>query len=90
MKLWILRPVKGLTDDTNPWKPWYDKAFGFVIRAETEREARNLIVGDMNTVCDGEAGDEGRPAWLNPELSTCNELLTDGEPSIILKDFASA
>lgn len=36
MKLWLLRPVVGLDENDNPWWPWYDKAFGFVVRAETE------------------------------------------------------
>ncbi len=38
MKLWILRPVK----DDNLWDPWYDKAFGFIVAAETEEAARAL------------------------------------------------
>lgn len=39
MKLWLLRPIDphgGL------WDPWFDKIFGFVVRAETETEARTL------------------------------------------------
>jgi hypothetical protein len=54
MKLWILRPVNGLSKVDNPWEPWYDKAFGFVARAETEAEARVLAHGD--------AGEENRMA----------------------------
>ena len=33
MKLWLLKPIKR-------WTVWYDKAFGFVVRAATEDEAR--------------------------------------------------
>ena len=36
MRLWLLRPQEGLIEGDNPWDPWYDKAFGFVVRAETE------------------------------------------------------
>jgi hypothetical protein len=90
MKLWLLRPVEELPQDKNPWDPWYDKAFGFVVRAETEQDARNLVVGDLNNQWDGECGNEGKPAWLNPKLSTCVELLQEGEPGLIIKDFASA
>ena len=33
MRLWLLRPVEG----DSLWDPWYDKAFGFVVRAEAAR-----------------------------------------------------
>ena len=39
MKLWLIRtrdPTSGA------WDPWYDKAFGFVVRAETEGQARKF------------------------------------------------
>ena len=91
MKLWLLRPVGFSEGDgfwkfptvDNPWNPWYDKAFGFVIRAGTEDEARKLA--------DGEAGDENhdRP-WLDPNLSVCEELTSDGPVEIVIRDFASA
>lgn len=32
MKLWLLRPIE--TEGPNLWDPWYDKAFGFVVRAK--------------------------------------------------------
>lgn len=37
MRLWELRPID---KDSGPWEPWYDKAFGFVVRADTEAQAR--------------------------------------------------
>ena len=42
MKLWLLRPRENFAKGNNPWHPWYDKYFGFVIRAETEDEARSI------------------------------------------------
>ena len=42
MKLWLLRPREDLPYDKDPWEPWYDKAFGFVVRAETEERARAI------------------------------------------------
>jgi hypothetical protein len=75
MTLWILRPV---TD----WKPWYDKSFGFVVRAENESAAR--VIASEN------AGDEGAAAWLKSEETTCQELTADGPATMILRDFASA
>ena len=84
MKLWLLLPVDG--DDL--WKPWYDKAFGFVVRAETEGEARAMA----NKAGGDEVRDFGKsyPAWTASEHSTCVELLAEGEPGIIIQDFHSA
>lgn len=94
MKLWILRPADGLESNDNPWEPWYDKAFGFVVRAETSEEAR--MIADRN------AGDENRGQflgkktaetevpWLLEKYSTCEELVADGEPGLIIGDFARA
>lgn len=105
MKLWLLRPVgyetdkygdqsNALPEGDDPWEPWYDKAFGFVVRAETEEEARQFA--------HGEAGDENRgkfagtkisnttTPWLDLRYSTCVELRSDGEAGVIVKDFAAA
>ena len=80
MKLWLLRPCM----DRPEWDPWYDKAFGFVVRAANEQTARQLAASD--------AGDEGKDAWLSPQSSTC-EILTRHdslEPEIVISDFYSA
>ena len=86
MKLWILRPVVG----NDLWVPWYDKAFGFIVRAKNEKEARALA--------QAEAGDEawdnqfrsGIPAWTDPKNSTCEPLSARGEAGIVMQDFAAA
>ena len=94
MKLWLLRPVEDLEKGDNPWEPWYDKVFGFVIRAESEKDARSTA--------QDEAGDETRgrfmgkktadttQPWLEKKYSTCMELTTEGVAGLIIKDFASA
>lgn len=85
MNLYLLKPIDPAS---GPWKPWYDKAFGFVVQAETSAEARK--------VADKHAGDEnferGQPEhpWLDPKLSTCRELRPDGEPGLVLRDFSAA
>lgn len=79
MKLWILRPID---PNGGPWFPWYDKAFGFVVRAESEKEARELVAFD--------AGDESWEAWVDSKYSSCVELTPIGEREIIIKDFAAA
>jgi len=85
MKLWLLRPVTG-DEEVGPWDPWYDKTFGFVVRAETEEEARAMA--------EEEGGDENRAGyghrrfvWRDPALTTCEELTQAGEPGVVMKDF---
>ena len=90
MKLWLLRPSEEIWDDDdnkNPWTPWHDKCFGFVIRAETEAEARRLA--DMNAGEENELHGETHSTWLDSVYSTCTELTSDGEPGIILQDFSA-
>jgi hypothetical protein len=81
MKLWILRPV-GYSDvfEAGAWYPWYDKAFGFVVAAETEADARQLANEDH--------GDEGA-VWTDPAQTTCEELTADSA-GIVMRDFHAA
>lgn len=88
MKLWILRPVEELDDD-NPWDPIYDKTFGFVIRAETEDQARSIAHSNgrdenANTVLDDPDSSVKKP-WKDPEYSTCVELLVNGDVGVVLQ-----
>jgi len=92
MKLWLLRPAKKLPED-NAWEPWYDKAFGFVVRAETEERARQIA----NKNGGQETGDimydiyrVGGNPWLDPKQSTCVELTVSGKEMMIIRDFMSA
>lgn len=78
MKLYILRPSK----DSDLWRPWYDKAFAFVIRAGSEMEARDIAAENC--------GQEGRQAWLSYASSECDELTPDGDIEMIVRDYASA
>lgn len=79
MKLWILRPI-GISHPC--WEPWYDKSFGFVIRAETSKRAR-IIASERS-------GDERPEAWLKEMNSTCIELSQDGPEEEIMCDFNAA
>ena len=65
MKLWLLRPVDGLAKNDNPWEPWYDKAFCFVVRAETDTEARDMA--------HAEAGDENRGEFMSRTTANTNQ-----------------
>lgn len=79
MKLYILRPIKDLPDNNNPWIGMWDMSHGFVVRAESEVAARRFAADD--------SADEGMEAWLNSGLSECVELTTDGESGVIMEDF---
>jgi len=90
MKLWILRPRElPFGTKENPWDPWFDKAFGFIVRAEDEQGARKLA--------DEESGDEkdlyqfpDRQPWTDSKYSTCEELFADGTTGVIMEEFRSA
>lgn len=90
MKIWLLRPRQDLKEDDNPWEPWYDKVFGFVVRAETEQDARELTnsvdeVGFRFTGDERSLSGDFNP-WTDPTYSTCVELTPEGEPEIIIID----
>jgi len=72
MNLYVLRPIK-------EWDPYYDMAWGFVIKAHSAKEARVLA--------QSEAGDEGDNAWLDSEITTCKQLQSTGKVEIVLRDF---
>ncbi|MEX0598578.1 MAG: hypothetical protein WD512_19000 [Candidatus Paceibacterota bacterium] len=84
MKVFKLEPAKNLDPKNNPWEPWYEKTHGFIIRAETESEARRYA--------DQESGNESsenlRP-WLNQIYSTCKDLAKESKVGVIMTDFAT-
>ena len=94
MNLWILKAKNSLPEGDDPWEPWYDKTFGFVIRANTEDDARRIADENM--------GDEGRGVflgsvtaktknpWLDSRYSTCEILSDVGEEGVVIEDHRSA
>jgi hypothetical protein len=81
MKLWILRPSDNLvfsTAEDNPWLTPYEKVIGFVIRANTEQEARTYA--HHAALCENGLDND---AWLNPELSTCRHESDNGHEGLI-------
>ena len=94
MKIFELRPVENLKDGDNPWEPWYDKSFGFIVRAETEAEARKIANENAGYENRGEflsnKTSNTKTPWLDEKYSTCIELTGDGEAGVIMEDFARA
>jgi len=95
MQTYILRPLEEaeLPIGENPWEPWYDKSFGFIINADTEEEARNIAnqnAGDENRgEFFGKEIAKTREPWLSSKYSSCVLLSTHG-PGLVMRDFASA
>lgn len=92
MKLYHLYPKKNIEGE-DPWSPWYDKAFGFIVRAETEEEARRLANeqgGDETGEISNDIYRIGGDPWLDAKFSECVELTEDGEKGVIIRDFAQA
>jgi hypothetical protein len=75
LKLWLLQPVK----DADPWMPFHDCMFGFVVRADSEAVARSIAAT--------RASDEGPKAWLSSQNSSCVELQADEQPGVILESW---
>ena len=78
MKLWLLKPVKGLISPYNPWVPRYDKVHKIIVRAKTCSEARRIA-----SEC---SLSEGISVWLNPKLTVCTALTDEGEVGLIIKE----
>ncbi len=92
MRLWLIRPRSSETlGADNPWEPWYDKVFGFVVRAATEAEARAFAQQREGNETDATDPEGRTAAWSSDRYSTCEPLMEeDGEPGIVLRDFKSA
>ena len=103
MNLYLLKNREDLEPPDDPWEPWYDKCFGFVVAATSEEEARRTALESEET------GDEvyvrsqsgthfrrensGPHAWLEAKYSTCELVgVTDiyEKPTVLLYDFHSA
>jgi hypothetical protein len=83
MRLWLLQPKE---PGKGPWAG-YDVAEGFVIRAETEAQARRMAQEHGGDECSWWPA--RHPTWLNEELTTCTPLAEDGEAGVILRDFSA-
>lgn len=69
MKLWLLRRRMG----------WYDEAHGFVVAANTARQARQVAAKGH--------GDEGADVWLDPAYVSCSAIRLGVTPRVILSDY---
>ena len=78
MSLWILKRKYYISGHGN------GVSNGFVIRASSEKAARQLLKHYKHLV-----RGEGIETWLNPDESTCEKLTANGKEDIILWDITS-
>lgn len=74
MKLWILEDNSSSHD--------YDCPVGHVVRAETERQAREFASAKEAPI-----NAHRRPIWLDPAKSTCVELVVGGDAGVVFTDY---
>lgn len=94
MKLYLLKPV--IPDDKwgqlagERWVPWYDTAAGFVVRAESKAEARQMAQDRHGEEYSTYYPSHPTETWLDHEQTFCAELTEAGPAEIILRDFRAA
>ena len=91
MKLWLLRPKENLAPSDDPWRPRYDKSFGFIIRAPDKKTARQMAhesAGDENRgeFLDKKIANTTKP-WLDSKYSKCAVLTPEGDQEVIMQDL---
>lgn len=77
MRFWKLEPTEA---EDNPHVV-YDCMSLFIVRAESEEQARELAASQHK--------DEGAECWLNPKWSTCEEFefpTLDGAEEIVWRE----
>lgn len=71
-------------DGKDPWQPHHDRAFGFVVRADDESEARWLA---HEAAGEEKRALEGVQPWLDPGYSACELLDGAGAAEVVLVNF---
>lgn len=68
---------------------WFDKAFGFVVVAESEAQARQMVSEEAdyrgNLYPESLYGEEGADPWLDASRTFCIRLEPD-HPRVVLRD----
>jgi hypothetical protein len=97
-KLWLLTPhLHVLARKVNPWRPWYDKVFAAVVRAESEKRARELVQSDAGHEGLGiyaalgmEDEEVALTVWLDDEYTRCVPLQARGKAGVLVVDRREA
>ena len=71
-------------------KKMTDATTELIALEEEARKLANASGGDETREIRHSVYRTGGDPWLDPLFSTCVELMTEGEPSVIIRDYASA
>ena len=91
MELYLLEPKDKYKNDEvdnkeNPWSPWYDKTFGFVIAAESEKEARKIADKRNHKWYSSHGSKHYEGLWLDDNYAKCINLKNINDKGIVLSD----
>ena len=78
MKLFILKIKIATYIDDKYWSERDAMTLAHIVRAETTLLAREQVCNSQ------EYGAEGESAWLDSDLTSCEELTVDGDPAHIM------
>jgi hypothetical protein len=88
MAIWRLSPrintMWWCVEGRDPWQPPDERAFGFVVRATDEEQARWLAheaAGEENGTLDGVS------PWLDTNYSSCEMIREEGTGEVLLVNF---
>jgi len=83
VRLWLL----GVTESGERIKPRYDVFDGWVVRAPSEREAREIAQSRGGDEVGSYFDKDNRHFWTDPDLTTCVPLTEDGAAGAVLGSF---
>lgn len=89
MKLFLLREADDIPYGHSPWDNNWTVINKMIIRAENEEDARKIADLNGYQENDGCNGGHSKHPWLDPSLSSCEELTDDGKPGLIIFESTS-
>ena len=96
MKLYRLKPKNFISEDNDPWWIPYNCMLAIVVRADSEKRAREIAAdnaGDerfnypLKFVRKSELKERTVNPWLDENITVCEIVTCDGEEEIIMEDW---
>ena len=88
MQLYLLKARPDLDDSVSAKHFGYDRHDGFVIRAESEEQARDMAQSKALAMSQGRRSTTD--TWTDPGITVCEKLSEQGASEILLEDFYEA
>jgi hypothetical protein len=88
-RLFLLEPKKGLERGNDPFWPPEEKYDGFIVRASSEDEARQVVqeYAEKDFISHYEVQGVSLRPWVDPLYTVCVEILPDGKAEVILSSY---